>query len=125
MKKLLVLLSFVFCLVQFSQAMVCQEDEVDEVSVSASGNMSMDGPTSLTLDSNGYVGHEYDVSNVPSNAELRWSIQGRRAYLYPNGTICSVSIYEAGSYRLVCDAYVNGVWVDSATIYITVMPYRN
>ena len=54
---------------------------------------------------------------------IRWSIVGSgNCYCYPNGDYCSINVYSPGSYRLVCDVYVNGVRVDGVTTYITVMP---
>lgn len=122
MKKLLVLLTLAFCLVQISQAIIYQGNEVDEVSVSATGDMYIEGASSVTLDASGYAGGSYSLHNAPSNAELKWSIVGPRGYCYPNGTFCSVSLYGGGSYRLVCDVYVDGERIDGVTKYITAMP---
>ena len=73
--------------------------------------------------SGGYAGSSYQLFNAPSGAEFRWSIVGSgNCYCYPNGDYCSINVYSPGSYRLVCDVYVNGVRVDGVTTYITVMP---
>jgi len=82
-------------------------------------------PCTLYL-SGGYASGSYILhypTTLPGNAVYQWSIVGSgRAYCYPNGTYCSINVYAAGSYRLLCDVYVNGSRIDGVTRYITVMP---
>lgn len=79
----------------------------------------------------GYYGSSYYINTgiyermtgqvFPSNAVCEWSIVGTgRCYVYGNGTLCNISIYGMGSYRLVCDIYVNGQRVDAVYRYIDV-----
>ena len=123
MKKLLccfIILCLSVCSFSTIQAVEVENDNVDIMAVAAA--MYIKGETSLKF-SGGYAGSSYQLFNAPSGAEFRWSIVGSgNCYCYPNGDYCSINVYSPGSYRLVCDVYVNGVRVDGVTTYITVMP---
>lgn len=102
------------------KAVEVENDNVDIMAVTAA--MYIKGETSLKY-SGGYAGASYQLFNAPSGAEFRWSIVGAgNCYCYPNGDYCSINVYSPGSYRLVCDVYVDGVRIDGVTTYITVMP---
>ena len=126
MKKLLccfIILCLSVCSFSTIQAVEVENDNVDIMAVAAA--MYIKGETSLKF-SGGYAGSSYQLFNAPSGAEFRWSIVGSgNCYCYPNGDYCSINVYSPGSYRLVCDVYVNGVRVDGVTTYITVMPEKS
>lgn len=123
MKKLFFLFGLVLWMAQLSAANVLNGNEEVTASAVPQAAMYIDGPSSLQLDNSGYVGFSYVLQNAPAHAVLEWSIVGSgRCYCYPNGALCTVSLYGAGSYRLVCDVYVDGVRIDGVTKYITATP---
>lgn len=122
MKKMFFLSVLMMFLAQFSWSIISTETSESTTTSVTAADMYIDGSSSLILNGD-MVGASYVLYNAPFGAVLKWSIIGEgRTYCYPNGSYCSINIYGPGSYRLLCDVYVNGVRVDGVTKYITVMP---
>lgn len=84
--------------------------------------MYIDGENTLKYNGSP-VGSSYILMGAPAGATFVWSIQGAgNCYCYPNNNYCSINVYSPGSYRLLCDVYVDGNRIDGVTIYITVTP---
>lgn len=60
--------------------------------------------------------------DLPVGGRYEWSILGNKAFVSSsNGTYCSITFYQKGYYRLVCDVYdASGNRIDGITKYITV-----
>jgi hypothetical protein len=81
----------------------------------------INGPYQVTL-TGASVGASYSLYYPPSGATYVWKIQsGGGAYISSsNGTYCSLTFYQKGQCRLSCEIYIDGVRVDTSTIYIMV-----